>query len=61
MNPQLLLSIVMLVTGLVFLILSFFLPNEIGIGAFIASLVISGIFYRQHKKSKRPIVKNDDL
>lgn len=52
MNANLLLSIVMVVVGAAFLILSFLFPGEITIGAFIASLAIAAFFYVLHKKQK---------
>lgn len=52
MNANLLLSIVMVVVGVAFLILSFLFPGEITIGAFIASLAIAAFFYGLHKKQK---------
>ncbi|MDQ0429444.1 hypothetical protein QOZ98_002272 [Planomicrobium stackebrandtii] len=55
MSANLLLSIVMIVVGVVFLILSFLFPDEITIGAFIASLAIAAFFYGLHKKQKNQI------
>jgi hypothetical protein len=50
-NPDLILSLVMLVVSITFLILSIFFPDDIQIGAFTASLFISLFFYGRHKKS----------
>lgn len=53
MNISLLLSIVMVIVGVVFLILSFLFPSEIQIGAFVASLIIAAVFYIQYKRQKK--------
>lgn len=58
MNIHLLLSILMVIVGVVFLILSFVFPSEIKIGACIASLILAAIFYFQHKKQSEPIRSN---
>lgn len=55
MNIHLLLSILMVIVGVVFLILSFIFPGEIKIGACIASLILAAIFYFQHKKQSKAI------
>ncbi|WP_185960077.1 hypothetical protein [Planococcus soli] len=55
MSANLLLSVVMVVVGVAFLILSFLFPGEITIGAFIASLVIAAFFYVLHKKQKNRV------
>ncbi|WP_155799310.1 hypothetical protein [Planococcus antarcticus] len=52
MHVNLLLSIVMVIVGVSFLILSFLFPGEITIGAFVASLAIAAFFYVLHKKQK---------
>lgn len=53
MNISLLLSIVMVIIGVVFLILSFLFSSEIQIGAFVASLIIAAVFYIQYKRKKK--------
>ncbi|MEK3800438.1 hypothetical protein MHI18_19745 [Peribacillus sp. FSL H8-0477] len=53
MNISLLLSIVMVIVGMVFLILSFLFPSKIQIGAFVASLIIAAVFYMQYKRQKK--------
>lgn len=55
MSANLLLSIVMIVVGVAFLILSFLFPDEITIGAFVASLLIAAFFYALHKKQKNKV------
>ncbi len=58
MNVSLLLSIVMVIVGTVFLILSFLFPGEIQIGAFVASLIIAAVFYIQYKRQKKNAPNN---
>lgn len=58
MNVSLLLSIVMVMVGIVFLILSFLFPSEIEIGAFVASLLIATVFYIQYKRQKKNVSNN---
>lgn len=53
MNVSLLLSIVMVIVGMFFLILSFLFPSEFQIGAFAASLIIAVGFYIQYKRQKK--------
>lgn len=57
MNVNLLLTIVMVIVGMAFLILSILFPSEIGIGAFAASLIIAAIFYIQHKRQNKNVHK----
>lgn len=58
MNVNLLLSIVMLIVGLAFLTLTFLFPDEIKIGAFLASIAIAAIFYVQYMRKKKRFKSN---
>ncbi|MGE6412566.1 hypothetical protein ACQKDD_00175 [Planococcus kocurii] len=58
MNVSLLLSIVMVIVGMFFLILSLLFLGEIQIGAFVASLIIAIIFYIQYKRQKKNAPNN---
>lgn len=55
MSANLLLSIVMIIIGVAFLILSFLFPAEVTTGAFVASLLIAAFFYSLHKRQKNKI------
>lgn len=54
-SPNRILSLVILLIGITFLILSFLFPSEIQIGAFIACLFISLLFYVLYKREKPEI------